>query len=281
MEQKKRKKSRRIGRQKKLILILDGMLLIGLVAALVWLSVSLSGRGGAGAPASAQANSGLTQPAPGTEDDHAAPPAKSAEQPHLDKLTVSSDGHPQSVDFSALTREGVPAVAWLYSAGTPISYPVVQTLDNEYYMERNELGKRDKNGAIFLDCRNTAEFVDAQIMLYGNPIERGSMFGSLMEYRNQSYFAEHPTLYLYTAQKNYRIDIFAAHTASPAMSNYPTWFENDSTRAMFINGVREKSLIESDMTIASDAKLVALVTCSDFDAGEDSRFVVHGVLAEI
>lgn len=279
MEQKNRKKSRRIGRQKKLILILDGVLVVGLIAAVVWLSRSLSDR--SNAPASAQANPGLAQPAPGADGANtAAPSAGTTAQPYLDKLTVSSDGHPQSVDFSALTAEGVPAVAWLYSAGTPISYPVMQTLDNEYYMERNERGKRDKNGAIFLDCRNAAEFVDAQIMLYGNPMESGSMFGSLVEYRNQSYFAEHPTLYLY-AGKNYRIDIFAAHTASPAMSNYPTWFENDSTRAMFINSIREKSLIESDMTIASDAKLVALVTCSDFDAGEDSRFVVHGVLAEI
>lgn len=282
MEQTKRKNSRQINGQKKLILVLDAALLVALLAAVVVLVVTLAKRGKAGEPAAANASAGIQASAPDqSAQSQAAAPAESAGQPYAAAISTAPDGHPESVDFSALTAEGVPAVAWLYSSGTPISYPVVQTLDNEYYMERNEQGKRSKSGAIFLDCRNAPEMVDAQIMIYGNPMGDGSMFGSLFEYRNQDYFAAHPTLYLYTADKSYRIDVFSAHAASPAMSNYPTWFENDSTRAMFVKDIREKSMIQSDMTVASDARLVSLVTCSDFEAGEDARFVVHGVLAEM
>ena len=285
MEQKKRKHHNRsaLGGQKKLILIFDGVLVIALLAAVVWLVVTLSGRGKNGSIGAAAAQDPQAQTeasAAVSAQAEAAQPA-SVEQPYAAALTLADDGHPQSVDFSALSSEGVPAVAWLYSPGTAISYPVVQTLDNEYYMERNERGKRDANGAIFLNCRNAAELVDAQITIFGNPAADGTMFGSLLGYRDQAYLAAHPTLYLYTAQKSYRIDVFAARTASPDMANYPTWFENDSARATFVKNIRAESLIQSDMTVASNATIVSLVTTSDFDAGAAARFVVHGVLTEI
>lgn len=289
MEQRKRKRSRRLSGQKKLILALDGVLIVALLGAIVWLFVSLGGRGKATASAvqggeqavtGEQTLSGEQAAQSDAQPDGGASAATTVEQPYAEAITPAADGHPQSVDFSALTAQGVPAVAWLYAGGTVINYPVVQTLDNEYYMERNELGKRSKSGAIFLDCRNSAELADAQVMIYGNPMADGSMFGSLLSYRDQAYYTAHPTMYLYTAEKTYRIDVFSAHAASPAMSNYPVWFENDSVRATFVKEIREKSLIQTDLAVASDAKLVSLVTSSDFNAGEDARFVVHGVLTE-
>ena len=280
MEKKRRKASSDKGR-KKLILLLDAVLILGLIAAAVVLVVNLSNRKD-GAAAVQGAAAGQTQQV--AQQEGAAPTTAAGEsaaaQTYAAALSVNGDGTLDAVDFAVLNQAGVPAVGWLYSPNTPLSYPVMQYLDNEYYMERNEQDKKDKNGAIYLDCRNAAELADAQIMIYGNPMEDGSMFGSLVEYRSQAYFAEHPCLYLYTGEKTYRIDVFAANTASPEMANYPTWFETDASRTIYINGLRESSFIQSDMTIAADATLIALVTCSDFDAGENARFVVHGVLTE-
>ncbi len=286
MEQKKKQSPQKKG-NKRLILLLDAILVLCLIAAAVVLVVNLSGSKGNGestppvsdvgtAPADQQASG---QPSEGVGS-AAAPAGSAAQQAYGAALAFDSAGMLTAVDFAALNEAGVAAMGWLYAPNTPISYPVMQYVDNEYYMERNEQDKKDKNGAIYLDCRNAKELVDAQVMIYGNPMADGSMFGSLAEYRNQSYFAEHPTLYLYTGDTAYRIDVFAVNTASPAMSNYPTWFETDSSRATYINGLRDASLIQSDMTIAADATLIALVTTSDFDEGEDSRIVVHGVLSK-
>lgn len=283
----KTKKRARISGKKKLILLFDGVLLLGLIAAAIVLAVTLNKRG--------KGNAASVEAAPATEmhpdaaelasDAQQAlpviPTGQAAPSAYASALTLDADKTPQAVDFAALSAQGVDAVAWLHSPDTAINYPVMQTLDNEYYMSRNELGKRDKAGAIFLDCRNSTTLSEAQIMLYGNPMEDGSMFGTLAAYSDAAYFAAHPSLYLITPEKTYRLDVFAAHKASPAMSNYPTWFETDAARATYLNELRASSLIASDMTIASNATLVSLVTASDFNAGDDARFVVHAVLTQL
>lgn len=195
-------------------------------------------------------------------------------------ITTTQTGANGNIDFATLTAKGKPIVGWLYGAGTTIDGPVVQGEDNEFYMAHNADGKKNKNGALYLDCRNSTAFADGQIMIYGNPMQDGAMFGALGSYRDPDYYAQHPFLILYTPEKSYRIDVFAAHTASPAMGNYPIWFESDTARDAYLNEVRTKSLIQSDMVIAQNATLISLVTSSDFDAGDDARFVVHGVLTE-
>lgn len=279
----KNKKSRNISKKKKWILIFDGVLFLGLIIAIIVLTSNLNKPKQPGSNAPTQQASNPAAPESTDAPDLATPATNqgaAAAQTYASALKTDASGQLTGVDFAALAEQGVNAAAWLYSPGTPINYPVMQALDNEHYMTRNELDKKDKNGAIYLDCRNTKELSDAQIMIYGNPMADGSMFGSLVEYRSQAYFTEHPTLMLFTPEGRYRIDVFAARTASPAMSNYPTWFETDSARARFVSAIQQGSLIQSDLTIASNATLITLVTCSDFDAGEDSRFVVHGVLVK-
>lgn len=279
MEQKKKKPQ--MAASKKWILLVDGVLVVGLVVAVVLLFTKLGGRKTSAVDASNKP-AVQQQSQQQTSDDVAqseALPAP-AESPYAAALYLTADGVPERVDFDALRAQGVDAAAWLYCPDSPISYPVMHALDNEYYMDRNELGKRDKSGAVSLDCRNSATLDEAQIMLYGNAMEDGSMFGSLASYRDAAYFAAHPFLYLCTPEKIYRIEVFAANTASPAMANYPTWFETDAARATYLKSVADKSFLASNLAIASDAKLVSVVTNSDFEAGEDARFVVHGILSE-
>lgn len=286
MENKKRKR-RKIDRKKKLILVLDGVLLVGLIVAAVVLATTLSARGGepqsaAAAPAAPEekpAASGLAAVFSPKKEESNNNSGGDAAQPATAQAAVTGDSaDAMQIDFSGLSSEGVPAVAYLCSDNTPIQYPVVQHLDNEYYMARNSSGKKDENGAIFLDCRNSNEFLDEQIVIFGNPMQDGSMFGSLVSYQDSAYLTEHPLLYLYTPGGNYRIDVFAAHTASPAMANYPIWFSDAAARASYIEAAKAQSAIKPDVAIADEDKLVCLVTSSDFDSGANTRFVVHGVL---
>ena len=278
MENRKRKR-KRISTQKKLLLALDGVLVVGVIVAAVVLATTLSGRGGNGDAQAAKPAAGANANAATPLETVAAVPSEGAAA-----QTVAVEGSAADamhIDFTMLSDEGVPAVAYLCSEGTVINYPVVQNIDNEYYMARGANGKKDENGAIYLDSRNSNEFLDEQIVIFGNPMADGSMFGSLLSYRDEAYLAEHPSMYLYTPHGNYRIDIFASHTASPAMSNYPIWFTNAAARTDYIEAAIAQSSIKPSVTIAPDAKLICLVTSSDFDAGANARFVVHGVLTQL
>lgn len=222
----KRRRRRKIDNKKKLILILDGVLLAGLIVAAVVLVTTLTKDGGgqaASANAAKPANSTAVNALAAADG---AIGVSVANAPAKGNAVEGGSADAKRVDFTVLANEGVPAVAYIASEGTPIEYPVVQHIDNEYYMARNVAGKKDENGAIYLDCRNSKEFLDEQVVIYGNPMADGTMFGSLVSYSDNAYLTEHPSLYLYTPAANYRIDVFAAHTASPAMTNYPIWFEN-------------------------------------------------------
>lgn len=183
-------------------------------------------------------------------------------------------------DFAALQASGVSAVGWLYCAGTVIDYPLVQHTENEYYMDHASNGQKSDSGAIFLDCRNSSALLDEQIMIYGNPMADGSMFGSLLSYKDQAYYAAHPSMHLITGNRTYRIDVFAAHAASPDISNYPTWFLDKTARKQYIDAAIGKSSIKTSVSMGENDVLVSLVTCSDYEAGDNARFVVHGVLVK-
>ena len=280
MENRKRK-HKRISAKKKLLLALDGVLVVGVIVAAIVLATTLSGRDGAQnaqAAKPAQSNAGDAATSVGNA---AVDASVSAGKTAQTAAVEGGSADAMRVDFTMLADEGVPAVAYLCSEDTAINYPVVQHIDNEYYMARNVNGKKDDNGAIYLDCRNSNAFLDEQIVIFGNPMADGSMFGSLISYRDEAYLASHPSLYLYTPSGNYRIDVFAAHTASPAMSNYPIWFTDAAARTDYIEAAIAQSSIKPAVTIAPDAKLVCLVTSSDFDAGANARFVVHGVLTQL
>ena len=64
---------------------------------------------------------------------------------------------PISVDFAALQAENPDIIAWLYSEGTPINYPVVQSDDNRYYLRRLTDGSYNTNGTLFMDFRDAVD----------------------------------------------------------------------------------------------------------------------------
>lgn len=73
-----------------------------------------------------------------------------------------------TVDFAALTEINPDIVAWIYIEGTEINYPVVQGIDNQYYLKHLFNGKWNSSGCIFLDSRNTPDFSDRRSIIYGH-----------------------------------------------------------------------------------------------------------------
>lgn len=271
--EKRKKKKHVIDRKKKLVLVIDGILLVALIAAAVVLAVTLSGRDGGEKQASGNAPAISGEPAAQATSAQDAP----APEAPVQSAAVAGTGE---IDFAQLKSESAAVVAYIRGAGTAIDYPVVQNIDNEYYMSRDIYGKKSKSGAIYLDSRNTTELVDDQMIIYGNPMEDGSMFGSLVSYRDMAYYEAHPSLTLSTESKQYRIDVYAAHTASPAMANYPILFLTPEERASYIAAARGQSFFQTNVEIGDEDRLVCLVTCADFNAGDNACFVVHGVLTE-
>ena len=103
----------------------------------------------------------------------------------------TAQGPPQ-VDFDALRQIDENVVAWLYSPGTSIHYPVVQAEDNEYYLTHMFGKKKNSAGAIFLDAGCSPDFSDMHTVIYGHHMKNDTMFSSLTGYLQPGYYEPAP-----------------------------------------------------------------------------------------
>ena len=181
------------------------------------------------------------------------------------------------VDFSQLSSVNSDVTGWLYSDGTVINYPIVQCSDNDYYLNHRFDGTYSSFGTLFTDYRGSADFTDRQTLLYGHNMDNGSMFASLLKYRNQSYYDEHPYMLLYTPEKTYIVALFSAYVAATDDWCYQRVY-SDEEYGSYLDYVESQSDFQSQVTVTENDRIVVFSTCAyDFD---DARYVVFGKLVE-
>lgn len=171
------------------------------------------------------------------------------------------------VDFDELKAISDDIVGWIYCEGTQVNYPVLQGPDNELYLYHLLDGSWNINGSIFMDFRGSRDFSDPNNILYGHHMKSGTMFAMLTNYKEQSYFDEHPCMYLFTPQQNYRLDLFAGVLVSSDDEIY-----NSELSDEYLQYCMDNSTFVSPVGIPTENPIVTLSTCSfEFD---EARYVV-------
>ena len=175
---------------------------------------------------------------------------------------------------------------WIKIPGTKVDNPIVQSDDNGYYLTHNFDGK--KNEAIKLLSKYKKTLLPYQkcdnLVLYGHNQMNGSMFGTLTNYKKDPLFvAEAPIIYLDTNYVQSQYIIFACfvintdekHDDEPVFP-YHEYIDFDDTYSFdyWINEIKRRSLIGSEIETLETDKYVTLSTCAvEFD---NARFVVIG-----
>lgn len=202
----------------------------------------------------------------------ASEPAETPTEPSL------ADTIPLSVDFDILQSENPDIVAWIYCADTPINYPVVQGEDNQYYLRRLSDGSYNASGSIFMDFRNAADLSDLNSLIYGHNMTNDTMFGSLVEYKDQDYYDEHPELWILTKECAYRIDAIAG-VVTRSDSDIYRIFETPEELNEHLQSVVKNSTFVSNYDLESVERIVTLSTCSyEYNT---ARYVIIGNMIPI
>lgn len=171
-------------------------------------------------------------------------------------------------------------VAYVEIDGTNISYPVVQTTDNSYYLYKNYKKEYSEDGSIFLDKDVNLSLPSCNFLMYGHNNQNAAMFSELLNYKNKSYYEEHPKIRFVTNKSDEEYDILACfysrvyYTHEKNVFRY-YYFVNAGTKADFneyVTNCLQASIYDTGISAKYGDQLLTLSTCSYHT--ENGRFVV-------
>ncbi|MCH5190956.1 MAG: class B sortase [Oscillospiraceae bacterium] len=171
---------------------------------------------------------------------------------------------------------------WLKIGNTNLDVQVVQSKDNDFYLRRDFYKKSSRYGCPYLDYRNNAKDLDDNTVIYGHHMPDGLMFSNLDRYKTLEGYKEAPVIEFNTLYDTYYFKVFAAFVTNAQTDeddgyifNFTvTDFSTEEKFISFIEEVRLRSIINTDITVQPDDRLITLVTCTyDFN---EARLVVMG-----
>lgn len=181
-----------------------------------------------------------------------------------------------------LLRQNPDTVGWIYIPGTKVDYPIVQSDDNAYYLDKGFDHKPYRAGTIFMDYRNVFGYdVSLQsdnIVLYGHNMANNTMFGSLRRYRQDySYYETNQYIELSSNFENYTYVIFGLVITDGSISaDWRYWdmeeFANEQEFNDYVDTVRRKNLVDINVDVQYGDQLLTLSTC--YSDADNTRFLV-------
>ena len=182
-------------------------------------------------------------------------------------------------EFKTLLNKNQKLIGWLKIADTNIDYPVMQTSDNEYYLDHNLNQEYDKNGSIFMDKDCDVLTPSTNYILYGHHMKSGQMFGNLDKYSKESYYKEHPIIEFDTIYEKgvYQVMyVFRSHVYSEEEIAFKYYqfidVNGEQEFDSYMQEMAAMSLYDTGITAEYGDQLLTLSTC-DYQE-KDGRFVV-------
>lgn len=194
----------------------------------------------------------------------------------VDESAADKEVCPITVDFNNLLATNKDVCAWIYSPDTVINYVVVQGEDNNNYLHHKLDGTYNASGTLFIDCECSPNFSGANTIIYGHNMKDGSMFASLHNYVDQSYYDAHPIMYISTPAGDYKLEIFSCFTCDFDADTYTLSFASEAEYSAFLNKMVSQSNVKTNVSVDSSERIVTLSTCTyEYD---NARYVVMGKL---
>lgn len=179
-----------------------------------------------------------------------------------------------TVDFEGLRKINADVVGWICLPAANISYPIVQSGDNEYYLHRAFDREYLFAGSIFLDEDNDSDFEDDNSIIYGHNMRDGSMFARLKEYQKEDVCGSCPYFWIYTPCRDYLYQIYSVCITSDRSDAYEKEFPDSDFYREWIRQQKDHSVIKTSAELLNPGKTVTLSTCT---SGAQERQIVQGI----
>lgn len=204
-----------------------------------------------------------------------APNHQQTASPSPDAQVVFDSG----IDLEACLAQNKDFVAWLSIPGTVISYPVVRSDDSAYYLSHLFSGKKSKLGCLFSLKSSDYRQPSQNIAIYGHHLSHSdAMFSTLIDYKQESYYAEHSVITLDSiyGRRCYRIFAVLNMKVSdwdPAAAS----FGSGKAFLQFVNRAKRKALFNTGVEVKENDHILTLITCDRSYSGASGRLIVMAV----
>lgn len=186
------------------------------------------------------------------------------------------------IDFDELAEMNEEIYAWLEVPGTNIRYAVVQSASDDLFYNTHSIDKAYfSGGSIYSQQYNTKSFQDPITVLYGHNRQSGDMFAQVNDFANTAVFDANRYIYIYTPEKVYQYEIFAAypHSSEHLLLCHDFTVEsefNDYFASLDLSSI--DSHYRTDLFPTFGDKVITLSTC--YRQNRMQRYLLQGVLVQ-
>lgn len=182
------------------------------------------------------------------------------------------DAKKSGQSINTLAEQNPDIKGWLKIPDTQINCAVCQSDNDSFYIDHNQSGKKSRYGALFLSAKDSFERGgnDHNIMIFGNNMLDGTMFGGLKEYRKLSFYKQNPFIELYYANQNEKYIVFSVMLISSSKDDNNTsyrvdkgHFANQDEFNQWLLETRSRSIISTPVDVQFGDDILTLVTVAD------------------
>lgn len=180
-------------------------------------------------------------------------------------------------DFDKLKKINSDVVGFIEVDNTYVSYPIVKSDNNSYYLNHSFEKEINAMGSIFLDYRNDLDNLSKNNIIYGHGRLDNTMFGSLNNLLDSSNLDSKESYYITLSTPNsiMTFKIFSVYTIPKEGYYIKTYFSSNKYFKEFLETIMKRSIYNFNTDVNTSDKILTLSTCKD---NFGKRVVVHAKL---
>lgn len=174
-------------------------------------------------------------------------------------------------EMAELYAENNEIAGWIQIEGTKIDYPVMYTPDDgQFYLYRNFAKEEDptQEGCLFIDEHCTIDPRSTNLLIHGHNMKNGTMFHTLLNYKDESFYKEHPIITYKTLYEEQQYEIAYVFLSKVYNVDDDVWkfykfynATNPEEYDDFVTHCKELELYDTGVTAKYDDELITLTTC--------------------
>ena len=195
------------------------------------------------------------------------------------KSTISIDDNKENkekynVNFEELKQTNSDTIAWIKVNGTNIEYPIVKTINNDYYMTHTFDKSYNSAGWVFMDYENRFDGTDNNMVIYAHNRKDGTLFGTLKNILTEEWQSneENFTIPFITENEKAEYQVFSVYRIENEDYYITTNFGTNNEYQKFIDKIKSRSVKDFEIDVTTEDSILTLSTCAD---NNKYRVVLH------